>query len=207
MTARGVKSVATTPSCFVSILSSGAEHLTGFVEEQQLISFNTRADGGSDEYNAADNMGLHLYGEAGLAVHSDFMGVTDPENDNVVINVAYVHKNDYAAAYDSIDCWRGNRWENACDRAGTTFLDNYGGYPEIDTGDEEEPPPAPDDDGGDAPNTLPDPPEPTPEGPPGDIIIILSGSDYSLDTLTDHTAQKVTNDVFKTIEAYPIPRT
>lgn len=183
----------------MSILTTKAALPNGFHEEEQLISFNTTKDGGPDEYSPPDNLGLHLYGEHGFAVHSEFLLQSDEELDNVILNVAYVHKNDYAAAYDAIDCWRGNRWENACDRGGTTFLDNYGGYPHQDEGIDDDT----DDDG---PGDLPPPFYAWPEDPPPEAERPKSVGTTKgpvLGYITDHTDTRVTNGIFKSITVFP----
>lgn len=181
----------------MSILTTTEALPNGFHEREQLISFNTTKDGGPDEYSPPDNLGLHLYGEHGFAVHSEFLLGSDEELDNVILNVAYVHKNDYAAAYDTIDCWRGNRWENACDRGGTTFLDNYGGYPHRDEGIDDT---TEDEDGDTPPPFYSWPTEVVVEAPPKSRG--TTGGPV-LGYITDHTATRVTNGIFQSITVFP----
>ena len=188
------------PQCFASVFTSEVTDPVGFDpdSQQHLVSFNTSDDGVPDEYNATNEAGLHLLAPYGIFAHSKFLTVSDLIHDSVILNITYVHMVDYAGAYDAIDCWRGNRWETACGRAGTDFLDNYGGFPSLDeSGDDA----TGSSDAGDDPPSINEEPIAIPEDDPGDDPQPGSGG-YA--KLTDHTGGRLTDDSFLVIEAYPI---
>ena len=206
VTPRHFKDASKRPQCFVSVFSTAVEEPVGFDPEtqQHLLPFNTTDSGGSDEYTPPDNTGPHIYAPNGIFIYSDFLEAQDVDNDKVMVSISYVIKNDYAGAYDAIDCYRGSRWANACGRDGVPFLENYGGYPpEFD-------PPEGEQDAGSSEDTSDPPPVPPLEDPPSDPppdnpYKGHSGGNRAYAKLTDHTGGRMTSDIFKAIEAYPIP--
>ena len=128
---------------FLSVFSTPRVKPSTYVIDEQLFDLNTGPGSYTDEVEGMSVFGFHPFAEHGIHVYKQFARPVDKDLDNaiVTVTVAYVHKNDYAGAYDKVDYWLGNRWQIACGRAGTTFLDNYGDYPvEDDSGDGETPP-------------------------------------------------------------------
>lgn len=170
--------------------------------QQHLISLNTADNGQPDEYQPPTDLGPHFYASHGIYVMSQFVDISDVIHDGCVLNISYVHKNDYAGAYDSLDCWRGNRWRNACGREGLPYLENYGSYPDRDVVEEDVP----------AGDTTDDPginttATATADAPPTDGVAVDTsrGGDLKYAKITDHSGGRLTDDIFKQIEAYPIP--
>tara|TARA_R100001082_G_scaffold111260_1_gene94521 strand:- start:6305 stop:7039 length:735 start_codon:yes stop_codon:yes gene_type:complete len=205
VTPRHFKDATKRPQCFVSVFSTAAEEPVGFDPEtqQHLLPFNTTDSGGSDEYTPPDNTGPHIYAPNGIFIYSDFLEAQDVDNDKVMVSVSYVIKNDYAGAYDAIDCYRGSRWANACGRDGVPFLENYGGYPpEFDPEDDTD---VPAEDSYSDPPPIPADSDPVSDPPPDNPYSGTVTSNKAYAKLTDHTGGRMTSDIFKQIEAFPIP--
>lgn len=189
-------------SVFASIVSVPAKPILNFDAEHQLIPLNTTDTNQSDEWTGHSVYGFHPYAEFGIQVYRQMRRPlpSDDEDSKVTVTVAWVAKNDYAGAYDNPEWWKGNRWDAACGRGGSTFLSGYGEYPDS-TGDSDGGDP---EDGGDEEGggediiVVEEPPPPPTDGPSGG-----EGSG-SFGYITDEDRVSLTNSSFLRISTYPI---
>ena len=189
-------------SVFASILSVPAKPILNFDTDYQLIPLNTTDTNQSDEWAGHSVYGFHPFAEFGIQVYRQMRRPipTDDLDSKVTITVAWVAKNDYAGAYDNPEWWKGNRWDAACGRGGSTFLSGYGAFPDS-TEDSDGGDPG---DGGEPEEDFYIPPEPVePPPPPDDDSVTWEGIGSSFGFITDEDRSSVTDSAFLRISTYP----
>lgn len=189
-------------SVFASVLSVPTKPILNFDPVYQLIPLNTTDTNQSDEWAGHSVYGFHPFAEFGIQVYRQMRmpAAKDAVDSRVTITVAWVAKNDYAGAYDNPEWWKGNRWEEACGRGGSTFLSGYGAFPDT-TGDTDAGDAEGDGDGVpdpvDADPIIVDPPETDEGGGSG------GEGNVGFGYISTETAANITDSAFLRISTYP----
>jgi hypothetical protein len=186
-------------SVFASVLSVPTKPILNFDPAYQLIPLNTTDTNQSDEWAGHSVYGFHPFAEFGIQVYRQMRApaTKDDVDSRVTITVAWVAKNDYAGAYDNPEWWKGNRWDAACGRGGSTFLSGYGAFPDTtgdnDAGDAE----------GESDDEIIEAPNPEVTPPPEDDGGSGGEGNVSFGYLSTETASNLTNSAFLQISTYP----
>ena len=186
-------------SVFASVLSVPTKPILNFDPAYQLIPLNTTDTNQSDEWAGHSVYGFHPFAEFGIQVYRQMRAeaTKDEIDSRVTITVAWVAKNDYAGAYDNPEWWKGNRWDGACGREGSTFLSGYGAFPD-NTGDT---------DGGDADGDNDDAPievEPEVSPPPPPENGDGGEGNGSFGYISTEVGMNITDSKFVRISTYPV---